>query len=75
MNTKELSNKQKSIIGCISAFIAEHGFSPTVREIQSLLGYKSTSSVHFQLRKLADAGALSYEPTKPRTIVVLAAVR
>lgn len=69
--TNELTERQGGIMECISGFMEEHGFSPTVREIQTLTGYRSTSSVHAQLHKLADMGMLSYEPTKPRTIVIL----
>jgi repressor LexA len=60
-----------TIVACIAEYTAEHGFSPTIRELQELLGYRSTSSIHFHIRKLSDAGILRYEPCKPRTLVIL----
>lgn len=62
---------QSAILDCVAAYIEKHGFSPTVREIQTELGCKSTSTIHDYLHKMMDAGILSFEPTKPRTIVIL----
>ncbi len=35
--TAMMSKTQRNIVNCISGFIAEHGFSPTIREIQLFL--------------------------------------
>lgn len=66
-----ITEKDREILVTIERLTVEMGFSPTVRELGKAVGLKSTSSVHARLRKLAESGALSYEPTKPRTLVVL----
>lgn len=42
--------------------------SPTVREIQHELGFKSTSTVHLYLKQLEESGAISKSPRQNRTI-------
>ena len=49
-----LSKSQKRVLLAIEKYKAEHGvdMSPTIRELQSLTGYASTSSVWCILRML-----------------------
>ncbi len=54
----------------IDQFTQEHGYSPTVRELCPLVGLSSTSTVHGHLRKMAEFGMISYEPTRPRTLTI-----
>lgn len=69
MSKEILSNKELAVVTEIVGFLQENGFPPTVRELCELLGYSSTSTVHHYLKKLSEAGVISYEPTKPRTLV------
>lgn len=64
-----ITEKEIKVLGAIVGYMKENEISPTVRELQTILGYGSTSTVHSSLQKLSDAGAISYQPTKPRTIV------
>lgn len=64
-----ITEKEIQVLTAIISYLKEHGVSPTVRELQEMLGYGSTSTVHSYLKRLADGGAISYQPTKPRTIV------
>lgn len=66
-----LNNAESQVLSCIEEFSKRNGFSPTVREIQQALGYRSTSTVHRYIKQLAASGLISYEPAKPRTMVVL----
>lgn len=66
----KLKGKDFEVLGNILAFIKENGFPPTVRELCGMLGYGSTSTVHRYLQRLQEAGAITYEPTKPRTIAI-----
>jgi len=59
------------ILDFIKKFIAQNGYSPTIREIQNGLAIKSPSTVHDHLRKLADCQILAYIPSKSRTIELL----
>ena len=53
---EKLTAKQQKIYDYIQTFSAEHGYPPSVREIGAAVGLKSPSTVHFHLKKLADAG-------------------
>lgn len=48
----------------------DHGYGPSIRDIASRLGVKSPGSVHLTVRKLIEAGSLTHEPGRPRTIRV-----
>lgn len=69
MSNGKLSDKDLEVLTGIVMFLNENGFPPTVRELCNILGYASTSTVHRYLRRLSEAGAISYEPSKPRTLV------
>lgn len=47
------------------------GYPPSVREICSAVGLKSTSTVHSHLNKLEKLGYIRRDPTKPRAIEIL----
>jgi len=47
-----LTKKQSEILKFINKFIAENGYSPSIREICAATGFKSTSSVHAHLKPL-----------------------
>ncbi|MCX7623136.1 MAG: transcriptional repressor LexA [Thermomicrobium sp.] len=49
---KRLTKRQQEILEFIRAFVDEHGFPPTVREIQAGLGISSTSVVDYNLNVL-----------------------
>lgn len=59
-----------SVHDFIRAFIAEHGFSPTLREISAAC-YMSTTTVVRYLDLLCAAGRISRELQKPRSIALL----
>ncbi|MCS7051781.1 MAG: transcriptional repressor LexA [Thermomicrobium sp.] len=49
---KRLTKRQQDILAFIRSFIDEHGYPPTVREIQAGLGISSTSVVDYNLNVL-----------------------
>lgn len=61
-----------AIIEYIAEYIKQHGYSPSVREIGSGVGLKSSSSVHVHLRKLFAEGKLETDAPygTPRAIRV-----
>ena len=65
------SDKQTAILEFIRSEIEQKGYPPSVREICSAVGLKSTSSVHAHLTKLEKKGLLRRDPTKPRAMEVL----
>ena len=65
------SDKQTAILEFIRSEIEQKGYPPSVREICSAVGLKSTSSVHAHLTQLEKKGRLRRDPTKPRAMEVL----
>ncbi|WP_223778827.1 MarR family transcriptional regulator [Streptomyces sp. 135] len=54
----DITDRQRSVLACIRDRVLETGEAPTVREIGAAIGLSSPSSVHYQLRRLEQAGAL-----------------
>jgi len=65
---KALTERRQHILDFIDEHIDEHGYPPTVREIGGRVGLSSSSSVHFHLKALEDAGYLERDATLTRAI-------
>ncbi len=63
-----LTTRQQEIWQFLAAYVDEHGYPPTVREIGDAVGLASPSTVHAHLANLERAGLLRRDPTKPRAI-------
>ncbi len=68
---KKPNNKQQQILDFVNSQVEEKGYPPSVREICSAVGFKSTSTVHGYLQKLEKNGLILKDPTKPRALKVL----
>jgi repressor LexA len=68
---KKLSEKQQQILDFVNRQVEEKGYPPSVREICSAVGFKSTSTVHGYLEKLKKNGLIMKDPTKPRALRVI----
>lgn len=68
---KKLSDKQQQILDFVNSQVEEKGYPPSVREICSAVGFKSTSTVHGYLEKLKKNGLIMKDPTKPRALKVI----
>ena len=68
---KNLTDKQQQILDFVNSQVEEKGYPPSVREICSAVGFKSTSTVHSYLEKLEKSGMILKDPTKPRALRVL----
>ena len=55
---KEVTPMQESILRFIADYYGEVGVPPTVRQIGAHVGLSSSSTVHFHLKRLVDAGRL-----------------
>ncbi len=67
---KELTPKQQEIYEFICRFTQENGYPPSVREIGQAVGLKSPSTVHFHIKGLESAGALTKAAGKTRAMTV-----
>ncbi len=69
--TKKLTEKQQLILDFIDDRVKVKGYPPSVREICSAVGLKSTSTVHGYLQRLQKKGLLIKDPSKPRALRVV----
>lgn len=72
---KKPNEKQQQILDFVNSQVEEKGYPPSVREICSAVGFKSTSTVHSYLEKLQKDGLISKDPTKPRALRVVGGKR
>lgn len=67
-----LSERQRQILDYIRQHARAHGYPPSVREIGTAVGLRSSSTVHAHLNTLERQGFIRRDPTKPRAIEILA---
>ncbi len=68
------TKKQREILDFITKFIAEHGYSPSYREIMSGLNYTSVATVSLHVNSLITRGHLRKRDHSARSIEVVATV-
>ena len=68
---KDLSTKQHSILGFIRAFIEQHDYPPSIRQIQEGCRISSTSVVDYNLKALERQGFIRRDREVSRAIEVL----
>lgn len=66
-----MTNTQLAYFNCVRDFITNNGYSPTVREIASVMGVRSTSCVSAALARLERDGYIQRGQKSPRTITIL----
>lgn len=70
MRMKGKTSRKMEILHCIQTYSTSQRFSPTVRELCTMTGLKSTSSVHNYLVQLKEEGLIVSAESKPRTITI-----
>lgn len=68
---EQLTSRESAIVDFIRNNIKSKGYPPSVREIGSAVGLKSSSTVHSYLKRLEDKGYLRRDPTKPRALEMM----
>ena len=71
MSNGKMTDKQREILEYMKEQILAKGYPPSVREICTAVGLKSTSSVHSHLETLEKNGYIRRDPTKPRAIEIV----
>lgn len=64
------TKKQRELLGFIEAFIAQHGYSPSYREIMTGLDYTSVATVSLHVNSLIKRGHLLKRDGKARSLEV-----
>ena len=67
----ELKSKQKEIYNYLIAYSDSKGYPPSIREICTAVGLRSTGTVHDHLKKLEKKGLLRRDSTKPRALEII----
>ncbi|HSX53123.1 MAG TPA: hypothetical protein VLF90_02010 [Patescibacteria group bacterium] len=65
------TKKQRELLSFIEAFIAEHGYSPSYREIMSGLKYTSVATVALHVNNLIARGHLRKRDRSARSLEVV----
>lgn len=73
MSSTNLNAQEQRVLDYIKEQIRDTGYPPSVREICAALGFKSTSSAHQYISRLADKGYISKKDLKTRAIRVVGA--
>ncbi len=68
MAQKPLNEKEKAVYDYLCEKMQRFGFAPSVRDIQTALGIKSTATVHAYLARLEDKGYIHRESGKSRAM-------
>src|SRR5690606_17693549 len=66
------TKKQKQLLDFIAEFIAQHGYSPSYREIKSALNYNSVATVALHVSNLVKRGHLRKRDHSARSLEVIA---
>lgn len=66
------TKKQKELLTFIQAFITEHGYSPSYREIMNGLNYTSVATVALHVNSLIKRGHLRKRDRSARSLEVMA---
>lgn len=65
-----MTQRERQIYAVIKDYITDKKYPPSIREICSLVGISSTSTVHRYLVSIKRQGYISFESSKPRTLRV-----
>ena len=66
----KVQEKINRVLEFTQNYVSENGFPPSVREICSAVGIKSTATCHTYLKKLEEMGAITVNGNKKRAIMV-----
>ena len=59
------------IIAAIKHYVDSEGIPPTIRELVLIVGFNSTSAIHYRVRVLSQKGYLTYRKRVARSIRLL----
>jgi SOS-response transcriptional repressor LexA len=65
------TKRQKELLDYVDAFIQEHGYGPSYREIMNAIGYKSVSTVAIHIDGLIQKGFLRKRDNSARSLEVV----
>lgn len=69
--TERSTKKQKELLAFVDAFIKEHGYGPSYREVMNGMGYKSVSTVAVHIDGLIAKGYVRKRDNSARSLEVV----
>ncbi|MBI5178382.1 MAG: transcriptional repressor LexA [Nitrospinae bacterium] len=66
-----VTKRQKEILNFSEAFIAKHGYAPSIADIRQKFGISSPATVHQHLKNLQEKGLIKREPNRHRSIEII----
>jgi len=69
--SKNLTKRQASILSFIKSFAIEHGYPPTIPEIQEEFGIKSPNGVNNHIKALIRKGYIKRESSRARALDIV----
>lgn len=66
-----LTRRQRQVYDTIRAFIARHGYSPSLEEVGEKLGLSSVATVHRHVVRLIEKGLLRKDANRSRSVEVV----
>ena len=69
---RKLKPQEQRVFDYVVGSINTNGYAPSVRDIKTALGFKSTSTVHMYLARLEEYGLIRKEDGKSRAITLSA---
>lgn len=68
---KRLTRRQREVLDACLAYTRTHGYPPSLREIQQMVGLQSVSTVYVHVQALERKGYLQRAPGSPRAMRIL----
>ena len=68
-------DRTRAVVEAIAYHQVVHGYPPTVRELQELIGYRSTSAVAYRLDMCEQLGLIERAPRLARSVTLTATGR
>lgn len=70
MTDNTITESQRSVLDAIGLLHALNGHAPSLKDIAEVCGLKSTACVKHHVDNLVEAGWITRDPHRPRTIVL-----
>jgi repressor LexA len=70
MYNMDLTKRQQEVLKAIEDYSENHKYAPTIRELCTIIGVKSTSTAYNLLKQLKNKGYIKNVEGCPRTIYI-----
>ena len=70
MNPVGMTPRQLQLLVFVQNYVAQHGYSPTCREIAAGIGIRAASHVHYIVRAIEERGLCRHLPGRSRSIAL-----